>query len=202
MRRILLIVLVVVVVIAGVVVALKVRGGTPGATADKSTSTPTTSVSGTVVAQGGTPVPTLKPTAGPKATAVPVTPELRAYANALNPVLDRSVHVFDKVVRLASTSNLKALNLICFNSLKHLGIVQAQAEGVAHPYPWWTQIGRLHHVLMGVYHVMVGAADSCSIAAGNGQAADASAAVTIMKQQDRAMHALQARVQRLSRGQR
>jgi hypothetical protein len=201
MRRILLIVLVVVVVIAGVVVALKVRGGASGATADKVTSTPTTAASGTTVAVAGT-TATAKATAGPKATPVPVTPQLRAYAVALRPVLKRTIRVFDRVNRQASTSNLPNLSTVCFNSLKPLGIAQAQAEGVAHPYPWWTQVGRLHHTLMGIYHVMVGAADECSTAAGNGQASDASAAVTIMKQQNGAMHAMQARVIRLSQGQR
>lgn len=113
------------------------------------------------------------------------------------------MNVFDGVTRQASsTSNLGNLSNLCFNSLKPLGIAQAQAEGVAHPYPWWTPIGRLHHYLMGIYHVMVGAADSCSTAAGNGQASDASAAVSIMKQQAGSMHTLQSRVNRLSRGQR
>jgi hypothetical protein len=195
MRRILPIVLVVVIVLVAVVVGLKVRGNSSNAAGSKATSTPTTAI-----AERGTPA-SPQPTSKPVKKAVPVSPELRAYATALSPVLTRSVNVFDRVTRQASsTSNLGNLSNLCFNSLKPLGISQAQAEGVAHPYPWWTPIGKLHHNLMGIYHVMVGAADSCSTAAGNGQASDASAAVTIMKQQASSLRGVQSRVNRLSQG--
>jgi hypothetical protein len=113
----------------------------------------------------------------------------------------RTVRVFDSVTRGAkSAPNSSTLSVFCFSSLKPLGIAQAQAEGVAHPYPWWTPVGKLHHTLMGIYHIMVGATDECSTAAGNGQAHAAAVSVATMSKQAQLMHTMQARVDKLAGG--
>lgn len=201
-RRIILIVLVIVVILAGLFYVTRVRGSS-GAANKPSTGTPrATAVHGTSIADAGTPaIPTATPL--PKNPAA-VTAQKRAldvYATGLVPILARGVGVFDRITNQAkSTGNLGKLSQLCFGSLKPLGIAQAQAEGVAHPYPWWSPVGKFHHSLMGIYHDMVGATDSCSVAAGNGQGSDASAAVAIMSQQDQALRKVQSHVISLSKG--
>ncbi len=201
-RRIILIVLIVVVILAGLFVFTRVRGSS-GATKKLSTGTPrTTAIQGTPIAEAGTPaIPTATAGTGPAAAVTLQKRQLDTYAVGLVPILARSVGVFDRTTNAArSTSGMSKLSQLCFSSLKPLGIAQAQAEGVAHPYPWWSEIGKLHHSLMGIYHDMVGATDECSTAAGNGQARDAAAAVSIMAQQTRALHRMQSRVIGLSKG--
>lgn len=200
-RRILLILLIIVIIVAGLFVFSRVRGSS-GATNKPSTGTPrTTAIQGTPIAEAGTAV---APTATPRPNPAAVTPQKRAldtYATGLVPILARSVAVFDRITNAAhNTSGMGKLSQLCFSSLKPLGIAQAQAEGVAHPYPWWSTVGKLHHSLMGIYHDMVGATDECSTAAGNGQSSDAGSAVSIMAQQDRALHQMQSRVIALSKG--
>lgn len=200
-RRIILILLVIVIIGGGLFVVTKVRGSS-GASGTTHTVTPrTTSSTGATIAAAGTPV---RPVATPKPKPAGVTFETRAldqYAVGLVPILARGVGVFDRVTSQASsTSNLNQLSQLCFNSLKPLGIAQAQAEGVAHPYPWWTSVGKFHHSLLGIYHLMVGATDECSTAAGNGQAGDASVAVSIMSKEDSALKSVQSRVIAMSKG--
>lgn len=202
-RRIILIVLVVVVILAALFYVTKVRGSSGAVNKPSATGTPrSTAIQGTPIADAGTPaVPTATPL--PKKPGA-VTPDQRAldmYATGLIPILARAVGVFDRITNQAnSTSNMGKLSQLCFSSLKPLGIAQAQAEGVAHPYPWWSSVGKLHHSLLGIYHDMVGATDECSTAAGNGQASDAAAAVSIMARQDRALRSMQSRVIALSKG--
>jgi hypothetical protein len=201
-RRIILIVLVIVVVIVGLFVVLRTRGAF-SSSGKNATATPTshaTALAGTTtIAAATTPVPT--PVRSHPAVVTLDQRNLDAYASALLPVLNRGTGTVDSIVKRAQgTSNLGQLSKLCFNSLKPLGIAQAQADGVAHPYPWWSRVGKLHHRMMGIYHQIVGAADECSTAAGNGQGSDASAAVSIMAQQAGALHGLQGHVASLARG--
>lgn len=201
-RRILLIVLIVVVILAALFYVTRVRGSA-GATNKPATGTPrATSVRGTSIADAGTAVvPTATPLPKTPGAATPQQRALDTYATGLVPILARNVRVFDRITSQAnSTSNMGKLSQLCFSSLKPLGIAQAQAEGVAHPYPWWSPVGKFHHSLLGIYHDMVGATDSCSVAAGNGQGNDAAAAVAIISQQDRALRKVQSRVIALSKG--
>jgi hypothetical protein len=208
-RRALLIVLLIVVVVAGGLYVVSSRGLSPFSSAKSSTpAKPTATPGGTAVAVAGTPGVTATPTPGTKQSGKPkgrnLGPqrrELHGYAAALIPILDRSVPVFNSVAHQASsTSDLGKLNQICFGNLKRLGVVQAQAEGVPHPSPWYTLVGKYHHKLLGIYHQMVGATDECATAAGNGSPSDAAVAVSIMNRQAQALQSMRTSAHSLAKG--
>lgn len=119
----------------------------------------------------------------------PAVADQRIYAARLVPIVDKGVHGFDTAVgAAASSSGMSGLAGSCAQSLRHLGILQDQVEGVPHPYVWYSPAGGMHRSLLGIYHDMVGAADSCQTTAGNGDDAGARMAVHDMAAAARQLH--------------
>jgi hypothetical protein len=183
-RRTLLLLLI---VVAGVVVVLFVVRGGSTSLSSKATAVPATSASGTVT---------------PRKTAVRVSPAdraLRMYAAALLPTVNRGARTFDAVTgKAAAAANLDELNVVCSGNLRRLGLAQAQIEGVPHASPWYSKVGKYHHRVLGVYHIMVGATDACVTSTSNKQANDASVAVSDMGRATRQIHSLQKDLKKLA----
>jgi hypothetical protein len=113
----------------------------------------------------------------------------QAYAARLRSVLDYSTRLFDQAAEaVAASGDLSGLADVCGQYSQQVALAADRAEGVPHPYRWYTRAGRMHHNLMGTYHYMAGALASCQLAAGNGDDQGASLAKTDIAQADRQMH--------------
>lgn len=179
-RRALLLILIVVVALILVLYLVVGRGGTHGASAP--TPTPAT--------KKGTPV---------KPVQISLVHEEK-YAAHLLTAVDLTVGTFNNLVRRAHNArNMGKLNNICSYAIQRAEVMQGRADGVPHPYPWYSPSGQLHHKLLGIYHQMVGAATACQTDAGNSDSANASIAVQDMASAAREMKAMDVKLHRLAR---
>jgi hypothetical protein len=112
------------------------------------------------------------------------------YAARIVPVLDRSTHIFDAAARGAASANpnFDALQQSCSSSGGKAVSIEAQYEGVPHPYVWWTPAGTLHHQVSGVYHYMLGAIQNCQEAVQATDTDASSAAISQMATAARNLH--------------
>jgi hypothetical protein len=111
------------------------------------------------------------------------------YAARIVPVIDRSTHIFDAAARgvASANGNFDALQQSCSYWGGKAVSIEAQYEGVPHPYVWWTPAGTLHHQVSGVYHYMLGAIQNCQEAV---QATDSDASSAAVSQMTTAAHNL------------
>ena len=136
-----------------------------------------------------------RPTPTPRRT----TP-LQRYAVQILPTLDRSTRVFDRAVgAVARTSGLSRLDAACGRYSGQIDLLASQFDGVPHPVPWYSRVGRLHHDALGVYHLMLGAISACHTAADITDGRRAAAAVSDMARAARKMHRIDVRVRRHAR---
>jgi hypothetical protein len=85
---------------------------------------------------------------------------LHGYARAILPTLSSSVPVFDHAVRDARRAGHR-LTAVCSYYATRIDLLEGRADGVPHPYMWYTPVGLLHHRMLGVYHDMQGALGGC-----------------------------------------
>ena len=116
-----------------------------------STSTPTPKASSTQAQ--------VRPTK-PLPTVNPEVAAVRAYAHQVYPILRRSMPVFDHAARDARRAG-RRLIAVCSYYATRIDFLEGQADGVPHPYMWYTPVGLLHHRMLGVYHHMRGALEGC-----------------------------------------
>ena len=91
------------------------------------------------------------------------------YAMHVLPVLDHSRKLFDQAASAVSgASGLDAMNTACEQYQNEVPIDLSYADGVPHPFAWYSAAGALHHQVLGVYHDMAGALTSCQNAFGAG----------------------------------
>jgi hypothetical protein len=107
--------------------------------------------------------------------------ERKHYAAQIVPVIDRSTHIFDAAARdvASANGNFDALQQSCSSWGGKAISIEAQYEGIPHPYVWWTPAGTLHHQVSGVYHYMLGAIQNCQEAV---QATDSDASSAAISQ--------------------
>jgi hypothetical protein len=92
-----------------------------------------------------------------------VNPEvvaIRGYAHQVYPIIKRSMPVFDHAARDARRAGGR-LTAVCSYYATRIDFLEGQADGVPHPYMWYTPVGLLHHRMLGVYHHMRGALEGC-----------------------------------------
>lgn len=114
---------------------------------------------------------------------------LAQYAGNLIPVLDQSRATFDAATAAvnAQSSSLSSLGEACAWWSSRITIEESQADGVPHPYTWYTRVGNLHHSIMGTYNDILGGMDNCNAATAAG---DPDAAATALNDIGAADHAM------------
>lgn len=100
---------------------------------------------------------------------------VHTYGRNLLPVLSDSVPVFDAAARAAARSYGQ-----CVLFEKRITLLQSEADGVPHPDPWSSPVGRMHHRLLGDFHLILGAMEGCQTAYGNGDVESAAQEVAYM----------------------
>jgi hypothetical protein len=100
----------------------------------------------------------------------------KRYAARIVPVMDRSTHIFDGASHgiASANGNFNALQQQCSYWGPKVQTIEAEYEGIPHPFVWWTPAGTLHHQVSGDYHYMLGAIQNCQEAI-QGTDSDASA---------------------------
>lgn len=94
---------------------------------------------------------------------------LSMYAGSLLGVLGRSQPNFATAAQQARlVDGYDQLAAVCGWYANRVTVLTQQVDGVPHAGPWYTPVAYLHRQLLGVYHGMAGALESCRIAAGNG----------------------------------
>lgn len=120
--------------------------------------------------------------------------QLRSYAAALLPHLRRSLPSFQCPIQYAASHSAGDIQTYCAGVGQDITLAQADADGVPHPYNWYSAVGTLHHQVMGIYHDMVGAVVNWQTASDNGDPGSQSQAVSDMTQARDSMNAMIARV--------
>lgn len=113
---------------------------------------------------------------------------LYRYVQGILPYLDPSTRVFDRAAGAASRARIGAMGRVCGSYAAHINVLASHLDGVPHPYPWYSPVGRLHHQIMGSYHRMQGAIIECQTASSNGDTSAAPQAVADMASAARALH--------------
>jgi hypothetical protein len=114
-------------------------------------------------------------------------------------VLDVSVRTFDKASSAVSTSpDLSQLVPLCTNYGNTITMQEARADGIPHPYAWYTPVGTLHHEMMGVYHYMLGALEQCQTAGDTQDSAEAAGSIADVATAARQLHQLDGRTHALA----
>jgi hypothetical protein len=177
-----------IILVAGVVIVVAVflfRAYSTKSTA----SSPTHASANTVTKHSGhsghrSRAQSLKPPTAPTADQLrsrAMNNQRKHYAARIVPVMNRSTHIFDGAARGAALANgnFDTLQQSCSNWGGRVEAIEAEYEGVPHPYVWWTPAGTLHHQVSGVYHYMLGAIQNCQEAV---QATDSDASSTAVSQ--------------------
>lgn len=94
--------------------------------------------------------------------------EQRAYARHILPLLDMSVHTFNRAVSATSAAGFSQLGSTCGNFNQQVDLLQQQYSGIPYSRAWYTRIGTMHHWIEGTYHTMQGALQQCQTAVSNG----------------------------------
>lgn len=121
---------------------------------------------------------------------------IRAYAAAVLPGLDHSVPLFDAASTQASSQTDSGS---CGTSGDDVQILAGEVDGVPHAVPWYYAVGQLHHRMMGVFHLLLGAIQACDTAASNGDSYGVSTAIGDMRTAAADMRQLDGEVRGLTR---
>lgn len=143
-----------------------------------------------------TPLPAATPLPGKVKSGPSRTPQ-QSYALGITPILDRSIGVFDALAARAARSSLDRMGAVCGSYANRINVLASHLDGVPHPYPWYSAVGRAHHAIIGTYHVMLGAIIECETASSNADpqgaaqaVADIASAARTLHRQDATQHAL------------
>ena len=126
-------------------------------------------------------------TAKPRPTVNPGVAALRSYSRQIFPKLNRSILIFDHAARDTANAGGR-LTDVCTYYATRVDFLEGQADGVPHPYMWYTPVGLLHHRILGVYHDMRGALQGCEDIYTNG--GDVSTSLSDISTAAQEMHSL------------
>lgn len=129
----------------------------------------------------------------------PVHHPLRSYARHLVAVLDRSRAVFDQAAAASVAGGLDQIGSACTSYGTRINILEARADGVSHPGPWYGPVAVLHHTILGIYHDMEGSLQSCSVDASNGDPSSVGLAQSDIANADHALRNMDDNVHALAR---
>jgi hypothetical protein len=123
------------------------------------------------------------------------------YAAQLVPVLDASVRLFDQTSSGVSTSaDLSQLVPLCTNDGNQIATLETRADGVPHPYAWYSPVGTFHHQVLGVYHYMLGALEQCQTAGDSQDSAEAAGSIADVATAARQLHQIDGRAHAFASG--
>jgi hypothetical protein len=81
-------------------------------------------------------------------------------------------------------------------------MLMARADGVPHPYAWYSPVGTFHHRVMGTYHYMLGALEQCQTAGDTQDSAEAAGAISDVATAASQLHRVDGRAHALAAGHR
>lgn len=113
---------------------------------------------------------------------------IQVYAAHTVPILDRSIGVFDALAATASHSSITRIGHVCASYASRVNVLASHLDGVPHPYPWYSSVGRAHHTIIGVYHQMEGAIIECETASSNQDSQGAAQALADIATAARDLH--------------
>ena len=94
---------------------------------------------------------------------------MHRYSAAVLPILDSSAGLFQRLARDAGAApDSDTLVILCSQYAPQVQVQADEADGIPHPDPWYTQVGYLHHYIMGLYHDVLGALTNCTSAGSDG----------------------------------
>jgi hypothetical protein len=123
---------------------------------------------------------------------------MQTYARGLLPIVDRTRKAFDGAsASVQGSPDLASAGLACASLSQQVVLLQDEADGVPHPYPFYTHIANLHFDVLGAYHLMLGGLSACTAAADNEDDGAYQGALSDIVSADQAMRGLDDRIHAL-----
>jgi hypothetical protein len=123
---------------------------------------------------------------------------MQTYARGLLPIVDRTRTAFDGAsANVQGSPDLASAGLACASLSQQVVLLQDEADGVPHPYPFYTHIANLHFDVLGAYHLMLGGLSACTAAADNEDDGAYQGALSDIVSADQAMRGLDDRIHAL-----